>query len=84
MPFGSLGLVDKYTVMSLPCQFQGPYTKNGMVTLEIPSIQGFLGSPMVKTLCFHCRGLRFKPWRGNWDPACHAAWPKERKKKIPS
>ena len=26
--------------------------------------QGFSGSPVVKTLCFHCRGCRFSSWPG--------------------
>ena len=25
----------------------------------------FLDSPVVKTLCFQCRGCRFDPWSGN-------------------
>ena len=25
----------------------------------------FPGSPVVRTLCFHCRGHRFDPWSGN-------------------
>ena len=25
----------------------------------------FLGGPVVKTRCSHCRGLRFDPWLGN-------------------
>ena len=25
----------------------------------------FPGSPVVKTLHFHCRGRRFNPWSGN-------------------
>ena len=25
----------------------------------------FPGSPMVRTLCFHCRKHRFYPWSGN-------------------
>ena len=25
----------------------------------------FPGGPVVKTLCFHCRGRRFDPWSGN-------------------
>ena len=24
----------------------------------------FPGGPVVKTLCFHCRGCRFSPWPG--------------------
>ena len=24
--------------------------------------RGFLGSPLIKTLCFHCRGCEFDPW----------------------
>ena len=30
----------------------------------------FLGGPVVKPLCFHCRGPWFNPWSGNWDPTC--------------
>ena len=26
------------------------------------------GSPVVKTPCFHCQGLRFNPWSGSQDP----------------
>ena len=25
----------------------------------------FLGGPVVRTLCSHCRGCRFSPWLGN-------------------
>ena len=38
----------------------------------------FPGGPVVKTLCFQCRGPGFDPWSGNWilhaatkNPACH-------------
>ena len=27
-------------------------------------IRDFPGGPMVKILCFHCRGHRFNPWSG--------------------
>ena len=37
----------------------------------------FPGSPVVRTLGFHCRGHRFHPWSGNSDPACHVAQPKK-------
>ena len=33
----------------------------------------FPGGPVVKTLRFHCRGHRFDPWLGNYDPTCHEA-----------
>ena len=36
----------------------------------------FPGGPVVKTLHFHCRGHRFDPWSGNYDPTCWVAWPK--------
>ena len=29
--------------------------------------------PVVKTLCFHCRGCGFDPCSGNQDPTCHVA-----------
>ena len=28
-------------------------------------IQGLPGGPVVRTLCFHCRGHGFSPWSGN-------------------
>ena len=31
----------------------------------------------VKTPRSQCRGHRFDPWLGNWDPMCHMAWPKK-------
>ena len=27
-----------------------------------------LGGPVVETPYFHCRGQKFDPWSGNWDP----------------
>ena len=27
----------------------------------------FPGGPVVKTLCFHCRGPRFNPWLGGTE-----------------
>ena len=34
------------------------------------------GGPVVKSPCFQCRGHRFHPWLGNYDPACHMVQPK--------
>ena len=36
---------------------------------------------MVRTQCFHYRGLGSIPRRGNEIPASDAAWPKKKKKK---
>ena len=33
----------------------------------------FPRGPVVKTLCFHCRGCGFDPCSGNQDPTCHVA-----------
>ena len=41
----------------------------------------FPGGPVVKTLCFHCRGRRFDPWSGNYDPLSFTVRLKERKGK---
>ena len=41
----------------------------------------FVGSPVVKTLHFHCRGHGFDPWLGNSHPTCHVAWPKTNKQR---
>ena len=47
--------------------------------LSLVSTGDFLGDPVVKTPCFHCREHGFNPWSGNEDPTCHAAWLKKAK-----
>ena len=42
--------------------------------------RGFPGGPEVKTLHFHCRGLGFDPWLGNFVPTYFTAQPKEKKR----
>ena len=37
--------------------------------------------PVVKNLCFHCRGCGHDPWPERLGPACCVAHPKEKKKK---
>ena len=44
----------------------------------------FPGSPVVKTLCFQCRGHGFNPWSGNWDPLCCTVRPKNKKELVVS
>ena len=34
---------------------------------------------VVKTPCCQCRGCKFNSWSGNYDPTCHAVWPKNKK-----
>ena len=29
------------------------------------NLQGLPGGPVVRTLCFHCKGHKFHPWSGN-------------------
>ena len=41
----------------------------------------FPGSPVVRTLRFHCGGRKFNPRSGNEDPASHMVWPKKKKKR---
>ena len=41
----------------------------------------FPGGPVVRTLHFHFMGHGFDPWLENQDPACHMAWPKNKKNK---
>ena len=43
---------------------------------------GSPGSPVVRTLYFHCRGQGLDPWSGNWDPPCHIPWPKTNQNKT--
>ena len=33
------------------------------------------GSPVVKTVCFNCRGHKLNPWAGNKDSSCQAEQP---------
>ena len=51
------------------------FLKNYWMTREFP------GSPVVRTLRFHCHGPGFHSWSGNEDPISHAVQPKEKKKK---
>ena len=37
----------------------------------------FPGGPVVKTLSFYCRQLRFNLWLGNKDPTGYKTWPKK-------
>ena len=39
----------------------------------------FPAGPLVRTLHFHCQGLRFILWPGNWDPTDHVSPPKTNK-----
>ena len=43
--------------------------------------QKFPGSPVVRTLCSHCRRPGFNPWLGNWDPTSHSARQETNKEK---
>ena len=47
--------------------------------LPLRSWWDFPGSPVVKILCFQCRGHGFDSWLGNKDPTCCMAQPKEKK-----
>ena len=47
-----------------------PVAKNRENQQEL-TFGDFPGGPVVKTLCFQCRGGRFNPWSGNQDPTCH-------------
>ena len=38
----------------------------GQIHIPSEAMKGnFSVGPVVKTLCFQCRGVRFKPWLGN-------------------
>ena len=41
-----------------------------------------LGSPVVRTRCFHCCGPQFNPFSGNQDPRNHSAQSKEKNNPI--
>ena len=41
----------------------------------------FLGSPVVRTPCFHCRTHRFNLWLGNQGPTSQVAWQKKKQQK---
>lgn len=44
--------------------------------------QGLLGSPVVRTPCFLCRGNGSDPWSRTEDPACCMVRPKKKKDGI--
>ena len=52
-----------------------------LLSLISQKSQEFSGSPVVRTLCSHCRGPRFNPWLGNSDPTSCMVRPKRKKKK---
>ena len=43
----------------------------------------FPGGPVVKTLCFHCRGRGFDPWLGKFRIPHRVAKKKKKKKECP-
>ena len=43
--------------------------------------QKFPSGPMVRPLCFHCRGHTFDPSVGSQDPICRVEGPKIKLKK---
>ena len=48
-----------------------------MHTIKNVKGRNFPGGPVIKTLCFQCRGRRFDPRSENEDPTCCAAQPKK-------
>ena len=42
----------------------------------------FPGGPVVKTPCFHCRGLGFYSWLGNYNKIPHSSQCGQKGKKI--
>ena len=44
------------------------------VMLPKESCRDFPCGPVIKTLCFHCRGNGFAPWSGNYDDKCQVSW----------
>ena len=45
-------------------------------------LKDFTGSPVVKTLCFHCRGYGFHPWLGTKIPYASRHSQKKKKKEM--
>ena len=58
---------------------QGTYLSLACSTVRYISVRDFLGSPVIKSLHFKCRGHSFNPWLGTKIP--HDPWPKKKKKK---
>ena len=50
--------------------------RKGVTNKERGKARDFPGSPVVKTLSFHCRGHGFDPWSGNQDPTSCVVKPK--------
>ena len=58
---------------------QGTYLSSACSTVRYISVRDFLGSPVIKSLHFKCRGHSFNPWLGTKTP--HDPWPQKKKKK---
>ena len=71
-----------YHFTLLPAVYKGIKLILGHVVSDKKADVDFPGGPVVRTLYFQCRGLRFNPWSGSYDPKCHVAWPKKPKGKA--
>ena len=67
------------TMKSSPCspqlekawvQWRPNAAKNKKNKKKNSGFRDFPGGLVVNTLCFHCRGCRYGPCLGNWDPTC--------------
>ena len=68
--------VDTPVYFAHPC-------KHWIITNFKNICQEFSGSPVVRTLRFHCQRPGFDPWSGNWDSTSHSVhFPANQKKKI--
>ena len=87
-------LSQTYTIISNlenPTVFsqKSPHTRNieGSIINLVKNIykkltpRKFPEGPVVRPLCFHCRGLGFSHWSRSSDPASHVVHPKEKKRK---
>ena len=62
--------------MIMPCYFHKTFWLYNFLKSYF---EEFLGSPLVRTLCFHCQGPRFDPW---WGTKIPRAVQSGKKKKI--
>ena len=64
-------LLDIVTWMSFQDMLDLTHSEQDLRKIAFP--WDFPGGPVVKTLCFHCRGCGFDPCSGNQDPTCLVA-----------
>lgn len=84
VPFGQLRLHMGSRTHHAPPSSLKVHIWSPMVSFPKSRPYGFAGGPGIKTLHFHCSGLRFDPWLGKFCMLLGAAKTKQTLEILPS